>query len=567
MAVADGESTTSGTSAIHRARGWFFGIVAAYAATILVALRHLRYGVDVWDEGFYVALAYRFIRGDVAIRDEIDPHQFGSLLASPLYAAFLSVTHSTRGIIFFARASYLLITLCVVVAIIHALGPVIGRRLAAVVCVPLVIFAPMGIMGLSYNSIAALGFVLSCVWATRVALGGPRWMAVASGVASGVCVVAYPAMIVAAVALQGSLAWTLVRRKERGAWLGPLGLAAVGAVALLGLLWVGLAQVAQFYRVVNLDSIWMGGLPKLLQLAYFTGGELVAWPVPWLLAGVAVVLMRRRPAVSRLLLVLAAGATVLGPPSDRPLDPVTWSSNPAVAWGVVALVLFVGVRARPIARTVLVFLVVPSIVATVCMSYSSALGLEVAGQGMLGAVLAAGVFSAWTAGVEPGSDADGVPGVVAAVVVLVFLLGTGAIWWQTPRHDLSPSQLTARVDGGPWDGLYTIPARAEHLEDLQQRLGHDGPVDERAVLMSGAPGVYLILQSRIGNKLLWMTQPGPTRTYAVDQMYAAAPPDLVLDDTYLERPVAANDVLRVYLDREGFSTAEQGPNFVVYRAP
>ena len=42
----------------------------------------------------------------IPIRDEIDPHQFGSLLASPLYAAFLAVTHSTRGIISFARVSY-----------------------------------------------------------------------------------------------------------------------------------------------------------------------------------------------------------------------------------------------------------------------------------------------------------------------------------------------------------------------------------------------------------------------------------------------------------------------------
>ncbi|OGK64840.1 hypothetical protein A2313_04420 [Candidatus Roizmanbacteria bacterium RIFOXYB2_FULL_41_10] len=68
-------------------------VVGIFAALIIIALKHATWGIDFWDEGFYVATAMRYAFGDIPFLDEFATHiySFDKLMA-PLFILFPKIT-------------------------------------------------------------------------------------------------------------------------------------------------------------------------------------------------------------------------------------------------------------------------------------------------------------------------------------------------------------------------------------------------------------------------------------------------------------------------------------------
>jgi hypothetical protein len=75
----------------HRRSWQAIACAALAAATLLVLGTRAFRGVDLTDESFHAALAYRFLLGDVPFRDELALHQTAVLLTLP--GVWLSLIH------------------------------------------------------------------------------------------------------------------------------------------------------------------------------------------------------------------------------------------------------------------------------------------------------------------------------------------------------------------------------------------------------------------------------------------------------------------------------------------
>ena len=85
--------------------------IAVGAVVVALLIRRLRFGVDLTDEAFYVAMPYRFFVGDQPFVDEILIQQTAALMSYPLVAGFVETTGGTDGIVLFLRQAHLVFSL------------------------------------------------------------------------------------------------------------------------------------------------------------------------------------------------------------------------------------------------------------------------------------------------------------------------------------------------------------------------------------------------------------------------------------------------------------------------
>ncbi len=121
-----------------------------------------RYGLANWDESFYLTLPYRFCRGDLPFLHEWHLSQTSGLLLVPLMKVYLAIFSGTEGIYLHFRwiftACWGLVSLFCFFRLKAISLP--GAMLASLV---FLIYAPMGIMALCYNTLGILLLLSSCV--------------------------------------------------------------------------------------------------------------------------------------------------------------------------------------------------------------------------------------------------------------------------------------------------------------------------------------------------------------------------------------------------------------------
>ena len=81
--------------------------VAIAIAAVAVTWRRLFFGVDLSDEGFSVALAYRMVLGAKPFVDEINPLQTAQFFVFPFAKVYVWLAGGSSGIVLFARHLYL----------------------------------------------------------------------------------------------------------------------------------------------------------------------------------------------------------------------------------------------------------------------------------------------------------------------------------------------------------------------------------------------------------------------------------------------------------------------------
>ena len=114
-----------------------------------------RYGFADWDESFYLTIPLRLLRGDCLILDEWNITQMSSLLLLPFVRIYRLLHNGTEGILLSFRYLYTSVQLLASAFVYFSLKKYhkTGAFLAALL---FALYAPFGIMALSYNSLGIL---------------------------------------------------------------------------------------------------------------------------------------------------------------------------------------------------------------------------------------------------------------------------------------------------------------------------------------------------------------------------------------------------------------------------
>lgn len=517
-----------------RLRAWSCAIVAA--VVLALTLRRYFLGVDFSDEATYVALPYRFLLGDKPFVDEVNPIQTAAFFTLPIVWAWRSATGGLEGIVLVLRLLYF--ATLVATALFAArrftreLGPV-----AALVVLPLVACLPLGTPTFSYNTLASGFFTLGLLLLLGATRGDDRedarwrpWLL------AGV-VHAWSAVALATYALASAaafvVAWAVLARERRAQKLAAYALGGVLALALFlpVLRNVSRETLAFGYAYTGGSEHWLAKLGeiqdkgwKLLPHRAWIGALVAAFLVLGMLG-------RRLPA-----LVAFAAAVFLLDPKRGAIDSSLHANFVALLAPIVAPFAW---RA-PLAKQVFLVVWLPSTVAALVASWTSGNGVVNAGFGALPGAVAT-MFLAASYGREGGGRASELR---AALVPLAFLAALLVEQRQVYSDDPAPA-LVARMDDGPFRGLYTTPEKKAWIDEASSAIRGAAEGRRRIVAVIHFPLAYLLGDLRPATRNVWGLTCPPRKDWDCEERFVG---DLI--------HFAERDLLVVELRRLHYSSTE-----------
>jgi len=516
--------------------------VAVAAAAAGLTWRRLFFGMDLQDEGFSILVPWRWVLGHAPYSEVKDVFQIPALLEYPFLKLFGLVRgNDPTGLVLYTRHLYLLLMVGVAVVVFLLLRRLVRWELALLVASLCVTFIPWATPQLSYNTMALAFLTLSAaLGASVVVVGGRRRLAVASGAALGLAVVAYPSLLfitpfwaVLLAFAHGTRTTTLLATGRlghdaqrsapetgRSAWRTVSGWTLGGLLVLVP---VGLLSLSYGPHVLAASvrstmegakaSHQLGGAAKAIAVV---GGyeRLIAWR-PSLLVGALVIYLvyRRWPLVGRALLLTTPVALWLA--AQRP---ELWASGYVIIFAFLApwLFLFVPAARRRPGAQLLVCVWAPSMIAGAMTAYTSAAGYVSSAVGFAPSVFVSGLFLAWA--LEALRD-PGVPGAESArggtrrpwpaLVGLVALVAvTLAFQYQFQERNVPYGELTRRMTSGPWWGIAVTPSRAALMTSIQTDVAREARKGDSLLIEYQAPGLYLSWNGPIASTTYWLS-PGP----------------------------------------------------------
>jgi hypothetical protein len=483
--------------------------VAIAVVALVFAWRRLFLGTDLSDEGFYVAVPYRFALGARPFVDEMNLLQMAALFSVPFVKVYLWLAGGSTGIVLFMRHLYLLWTLVVAGTVWMGFRRLLRWELAllaGLVCSTLVIAT---ISNLSYNTLGAGLLVIGMSLGARALLGGGRnrYLA-AAGAAQALAALAYPTLIVVLPVTAVCLALVTSGRRRRALSAWAAGALAILVAEALLLASFGVGNVLRCLRYQRADWSRLnagGGTPKLWGVFHGVIAHFTLFPLILVCALVVLLAYRRWP-WARLALVLAPLALL---PFGEQL--VSGGDGFAVIYGLVApfFFLFVAAEHREQATRLLVWGYLPSLAAALVTGYSSASGWLQMDVGLLPAVVISGVMLALALTPRRGERAvlrRALP--IGALLALAGILAVTIVYeYQFLPRAVPLAKLTVTMHGGPYAGIHTTPSRAAYLTQLRADLPRVATPSDRLLIFYQVPAFYLFWPYRLATNSVWISSP------------------------------------------------------------
>lgn len=499
-----------------------FATVAVVVALVALALtwRRLFLGIDLNDEGFYVAVPYRFALGARPFVDEMNMLQTAQFFVFPFVKLYVWLTGGADGIVLFTRHLYL--AWVTIVASIGCLGlkKLVRWELALSASLVCLTFVFVSTTNLSYNTLGAGLLVIGMALGARavVGCGRDRWLAPA-GVAQALAALAYPTLVLALPVTAVCLVFSAPGRRRSAFLAWALGAGATLLAEALLLASFGVANVLRClrYQVSGWHELnRTSGPAKLWGLLTGVEHHLELFPLV-VVAGLALWVAYRRWPAARLALVLTPLALL---PFGEQL--VSGADGFAVIYGLAApyFFLFVPIERRALATRLLVWGFVPALAAGLITGYTSTNGWMQMDVGLLPAMVLSGVFLALALAPRGGESArlrKVLPGLALACLAGIVAV-TIVYQYQFLPRAVSYSQMTVTVHGGPYAGIRTTPQRAAYLDQLRADLAGVTTPSDRLLFFYQVPAFYLFWPHRIAANSVWissveglnvMDDPGP----------------------------------------------------------
>jgi hypothetical protein len=497
--------------------------------------------MDLQDESFYILVPWRWALGDTPFVDEENLAQVSGFLSYPFVKIFgVLRDYDVTGLVLYTRHLYLLLMIGVAVVVFVVLRRLVRWELSVAVALVFVTFIHWETPQLSYNTMGAALLTLGAALGLAVVTwsGGRAW-ALASGVAYGLAVVAYPTLLFVMPFYAVLMALAMGRRSVgmlaefafarppdpdgpptgHPAWRAISYWVLGGIVVLVP---VGLLTLS--FGLANLQGSWaytmsvadeldqLGGADKAYGVAQ--GFLRFLWSRPYLVVAALLVYLvfTRWPRVGRVL--LAALPVALWLAGQRPLLD---SGGLVIVYVLLApyLYLFVPREKREAGARLLYWVWAPAVIAGATTAFTSAAGYVNAPVGLLPGLMASGVFVAWAleAVAGParaaviaegrGADARRQPWLALGVLIAVAAV-TVVFQFQFQQREIPYSSLTKRCDFGPWRGVVITPVRYQVLKAFSTDLAAQAlPGDELLVFYESC-GYYLFWGGGIAANSYWI---------------------------------------------------------------
>ncbi|HYI10858.1 MAG TPA: hypothetical protein VEK57_17490 [Thermoanaerobaculia bacterium] len=482
---------------------------ALFAATIAAfAGWRMFYGIDFADEGFYVAMPYTFALGNQPFVNELALQQTAALLVTPFTRAYVALRGS-EGIVLFFRELFLLLALLTAAAIFRLARAVADVPAALLVAVLPFIVVP-GIASISYNS---LGMNLLCAGACLAAHGvlrESRLSLLLAGPSLVLASFAYPTLVVPATLCVVAGAMWLALRHHGAAWRALV----YGWLATVVMLfaWVasfGWENVATSLLYMLRHAMHGGDSGKLATLwkaflssAPYPRAVLVALAV----TVVATFFLGRRAWMG---IALTAGLLA--------------AFRHEGDWRVISLVVLYGTlfllpgawwvgrggngtngkngtneihqpprsQFPPISTIVLL----PGLIAAGITAWTSSNGFPNAGIGAYTAFAAVLILVLAVPSRHGGAE------IALAVACVLAMIAVFTFRYVYREEELS--RLTARIDSGPYAGLYTTPARRDFVAKLAADVARHG-AGKKVLFYDTFPAGYLFVDTPPPIETTWI---------------------------------------------------------------
>jgi hypothetical protein len=467
----------------------------AFGAITVVALWHrFRYGAELTDEAFSIALPYRFALGDRPFVDEISSAQTAGILVLPFVWLFVKLTGGTSGIVLFCRALHLAFKAIAALSV-HAAARRWVSPPSAIACAFLPFaFVPHSIPNVGYNvlgsTLLVAGAFMSAAALSRPAPSGRQLFL--AGLAYGLATFAYPTIAPAPV-----VAALMVLACAPGARLRSFGALVVGGASAFVLVSPSLASgglrgvretLAFASEIVPRGE---AKLPLVLRALRELAPEVLVFSA----VALAIVRVTRSRWVAMILVPIVVAVAIfwfrkLGGTYLGALQIVT-------LLGLLAPAMIVAVSYDSVLLRAGLVVVVPSLVAGIGTAWGSSNGPEAA---CLGLWPAAVLFACFAAAALERAHAERI-WAMAPAVVLTLVLVTRT--YEFVYRDGPLETLVAPIRTGPFRGIHTTGARAAQFAELERVMHlHDRP-GGRLLVLYEQPGIHLFSTMAPASNTVW----------------------------------------------------------------
>jgi len=503
--------------------------IALAALVVVLCYGRLYVGVDLTDESLFAAMPYEYVYGNRPYIEELNVHpgQSFALVTYPLVRAYTAVA-SQDGLVLALRHAYFAFVGGIAILAVLLLRRVVAWPWLLAGGLGYMSLVPFSVPTLSYNTLAAgflaYGFILGLNY---LVVSHARPLLCLTGVCHAMAAVVYPPLLL--VLPVYALVVGLLRpgaRPRNIVWYGA-GAVLVLCVAGALILMIGPGNVVHAFSfnremAANAASA-ASGSAKLKEV-------LLVGPVHWaarvapaaLLALVAIVAGRKRSGLRRwcIALIPVAGLCLLatGDESMFRAVPVVQSvllywSGPFCYWSVLYVILltlyswlvaFYEIEPSDVRRCLVLWGLVPAVCAGVITASASANGFVSSWVGLAPSVLIACIATGLALQPSPAPTGRTLGTWLRLAAVTAVLVAGLLFQWAAAYAEAPVPQLTARVQTGPYRGLFTTPQRRALVQELAADIGAWATREDKILFLQLSPGGYLLSAAQPAGPSVWL---------------------------------------------------------------
>lgn len=493
--------------------------VCALAITAFFYWQRVHYGIAQNDESFLVAIALRFIRGDIPVAQEWNLAQFSALLLVPLVSLHQAIFHTTESIYLHFRILFAAFQLLIMI-----FGYLMLRKkgwLSIFFCLIYGLFVYMGIISLTYNTMPLMFLFLISVLILSGCLKHP-WANIWIGILLALAALCNPFLILLYLFFLAAIIWN---RKHTFFDTGMLcwknfflslsaSLVIFLATALLILTRVSFAEIYRIIPLLLSDQTHQAKTISDIILSPFTNYMSLLWKerAAFVICMILPSLFPHSHLFSErncfLLLCLASVYGLL----DMSLFHITgYGADVLGAVAIMLLLPHLSIYCLVYGRQCRAE-IEPSVLLVWCLGFAYAFCNHLSSnQGLFtisNAMTIACASSVWI--ISP-YIRDRFPSAKASwlltFLLCVQLFSESHILLNHVFHEQNSSSLNTLVTDGPSKGLITSESAAASyaslLDDLQKTCIDQGYANQYILLLDNHPDGYVFLDAPVGAYSVW----------------------------------------------------------------
>ncbi len=491
-----------------------------YALLIILFLNRIIRGIDTTDESFYATMAYRICNGNLLFEDMWEQCSTSAVFPAFLLRIYLLCSKgNVEGIILFFRLAFFICNLLVLPIVYMALRVYVEKIGAFLAASLILLYAPFHLYCFSYNHQADLLFIVTVsIW--LIASEKNIKLFFLSGCVCACLAFVYPTMVFLCAIFVGWL--YLLKKYVFNGWkyfmAGGLGCAAV--ILLILIFTVGITGILEGINGIMADpsygatGLYISEKMKQTFNHLFAIFDVNTSPVIKIYILLLFFIGYYRKRFPKLKCVAALYPFIIYLQMTPAAQYMTYATGTYMFYlSVIApfLLFFIDQNKDKFFKLIC-FMWLPSVMFYVVISISSYGGPGQAAQGLAGGAVVSmiGIVFILTENLAGGgreNTRSGLAPICISVFFMLSLIFEVRIFYSVVYREANVSDLTYRIEEGPYKGIYTTEDRKKYIEKMSVAMNRIQDKDESALVLYHSNFAYLMMESMPATPTTWGVYP------------------------------------------------------------